>query len=98
MRCLKQNVLFRLSGGDWREVQANLGMAALLMPRSLFVQKADEVSRQRRFQCKGLLRESFEAEQLTAQMATLFAVSRQAASIRLETLRFFVAAGQQQLL
>src|SRR5205823_2811941 len=36
MRCLKKNVLFRGGTSDWREVQANMGMAALLMPDSIF--------------------------------------------------------------
>src|SRR5882724_4003004 len=31
MRCLKGDVLFRDGATDWREVQANRGMAALLM-------------------------------------------------------------------
>ena len=37
-RCMKRDVLFRGSGtSDWREIQANMGMGALLMPRALFV-------------------------------------------------------------
>ena len=36
MRCLKTNVLFRGGGTDWREAQANRGMAALLMPKTIF--------------------------------------------------------------
>ncbi len=36
MRCLKRD--FGVTGrGDWREVQANRGMAALLMPREVFL-------------------------------------------------------------
>jgi hypothetical protein len=36
-RCLKRDVVYGRMGSDWREVQANMGMAALLMPRPLFV-------------------------------------------------------------
>ena len=40
LRCLKREVTYRTIGRDWREVQANRGMAALLMPKTLFLKAA----------------------------------------------------------
>jgi hypothetical protein len=36
-RCMKRDVLFRGTTSDWREIQANMGMAALVMPKTLFI-------------------------------------------------------------
>ena len=36
LRCATDAVMFRRGGSDWREIQANMGMAALLMPRTIF--------------------------------------------------------------
>ena len=85
MRCLKKNVLFRGRANDWREVQANMGMAALLMPQSLFRAVGARVIANLQLPSDGLLTGSSVAARLTAEMATLFDVSRQAACIRLET-------------
>ena len=99
MRCLKKNVLFR--GGaanDWREVQANMAMAALLMPQSLFKPLAAKVAEKHRLTAKTLIAGSPTTATLMAQMAELFDVSRQAAGIRLETLGIVSAAGQPWLI
>ncbi len=99
MRCLKKNVLFRGSGtNDWREVQANMGMAALLMPQSPFRQLAGKVAEQRRLATESLTIGSSPAATLAAEMAALFDVSRQAARIRLETLGILSPAGQPLLI
>ena len=99
MRCLKKNVLFRGGGtNDWREVQANMGMAALLMPQSLFRQLAAKVAEQHSQATESLIIGSGPAAVLTAEMAALFDVSRQAARIRLETLGILSAAGQPSLI
>ncbi len=99
MRCLKKNVLFRGGGGnDWREVQANMGMAGLLMPHSLYRRLADKVAEQRCLTADALTTGSAAAATLTAEMAALFDVSRQAAGIRLETLGVLSAAGQPWLI
>jgi hypothetical protein len=44
-KCLKRNVRFRGQPNDSREVQANMGMAALLMPRKVFPPPAFRRSR-----------------------------------------------------
>jgi hypothetical protein len=98
MRCLKKNVLFR--GGnaydDWREVQANMGMAALLMPQSLFRSIARELTDQHKLShalCVG----SSGSSELTAELARIFEVSKQAAGIRLQTLGILSPLGQYRL-
>lgn len=82
-RCLKREVLFvGRSGRDPREVQANRGMAALLMPRSLFGSMArDRASRMTEAVLSDVLARAFE-------------VSRQAATIRLGTLGFLEPDGR----
>ena len=93
MRCLKRDVSFR-GTSDWREVQANRGMGALLMPKPLFVAAAraaiggttDPVSAG-----------SPAHTALVAGLASRFAVSRQAAGIRLEALAILTPRGQGSL-
>src|SRR5208337_3580441 len=99
MRCLKKNVLFRGGGtNDWREVQANMGMAALLMPQSPFRQLAGKVAEQHRLAAQALTIGSAPAATLTAEMAALFDVSRQAVGIRLEALGILSPAGHPWLI
>jgi len=98
MRCLKKDVLFRSGGAnDWREVQANMGMAALLMPQSLFRRLAARVEEARHLSAEALSSGSAAAATLSAEMAALFDVSKQAAGIRLQTLRILSSAGQPWL-
>ncbi len=78
LRCLKRDLGPRARNADWREVQANKGMAALLMPRKLF----GKVARSTLTDCSEDTRAASKA------LATRFAVSRQAATIRLRTLGF----------
>lgn len=76
-RCLKRDVAYRSGGGDWREVQANRGMAALLMPKTSFLRAAaEELDR------GGGLQAS------TSRLAQRFEVSRVATAIRLATFGF----------
>jgi hypothetical protein len=92
-RCLKRDVSYR-PVSDWREVQANQGMAALLMPRALFLQ----VSRSE-IDCMypgGVLPHNHE-ERLAAVLSSRFQVSRQAARIRLQTLGVVPTPGQGRL-
>jgi len=94
MRCLKRDVGYgRRANADWREVQANRGMAALLMPRRVF----HRVTR-RELADIGISRSALKAgdpklTHLVRRLAERFEVSRQAASIRLSTLRYVEASG-----
>lgn len=98
MRCLKGNVLFRGRANDWREVQANMGMAALLMPQSIFRRVADKAVADSSLSADVLVVGSPAAANLAAEVATLFDVSKQAAGIRLETMGFFSPTRQPRLI
>jgi hypothetical protein len=90
MRCLKRDVGPASRSTDWREIQANRGMAALLMPRATFRRVA--------FQCisaqslTNLVPDSPSTAALASAMAEVFAVSKQAATIRLETVDVITSA------
>lgn len=97
MRCLKANVLFRDGAADWREVQANRGMAALLMPRALFQRIAAAAAARLAISPDDLVVGSLAAQRLAAEIAPLLEVSKQAARIRLETLGLLIIPGQARL-
>lgn len=85
MRCLKREVTFVKGAGDWREVQANRGMAGLLMPKSIF-QEVASLEFDRLGLVVGIASDSDSSNRVAAALAGRFEVSRQAASIRLVTL------------
>ena len=96
-RCMKRDVLFRGSGtSDWREIQANMGMGALLMPKALFVaafrQEMEELNLDR------LDKGSAVISTLVGRLATRFKVSKQATIIRFETLELLSQPGQAIIL
>lgn len=96
LRCLKRDVVYGRMVSDWREVQANMGMAALLMPRSLFVAVC-----QKEISLLGTGRvyaNTPEAQTLAACLSRAFQVSRQAAMIRLKTLDVLAIPGQEYLM
>jgi hypothetical protein len=85
MRCLKREVTFVKAVSDWREVQANRAMAALLMPKSIF-QEVARLEFDRLRQLVGTALTSDSSDRVAGTLSGRFDVSRQAASIRLETL------------
>ena len=95
-RCLKRDVAYSGRGSDWREVQANMGMAALLMPRTVFT----AATRQEllRLGVDRVMRDTVEAADLARRLAGAFEVSGQAAMIRLQTLELLGVPGQNYLL
>jgi hypothetical protein len=94
-RCMKRDVLFRGTASDWREVQANMGMAALLMPKDLFIAafRQELVNQGVGRVDKG----SAAAIALESRLATRFKVSKQATGIRFETLELLIQKGQAML-
>ncbi len=98
MRCLKREVSFTPRNYDWREVQANRAMAALLMPRGQFRELA-----KRRLEGMGISESlpisanSHEAAVLAGSLASELAVSRTAASLRLAALGFTASNGSSLL-
>lgn len=94
MRCMKKNVLFRSGGRDPREVQANMGMAALLMPERFFASLVGQVVSEAGMNSTELVVGSPEATELATIIRDRCGVSRQAALIRLETTRAISPRGQ----
>lgn len=90
-RCLKREVTFR-PASDWREVQANQGMAGLLMPRSIFATFARAEIEKLHPAADRIPAGAEDA--VAAILAPKFEVSRQAARIRLTTLGFVAAKDQ----
>jgi IrrE N-terminal-like domain len=95
MRCLKRDVGLASRTTDWREIQANRGMAALLMPRPTFRRVAFQHITAKSL--TDLTAGSPSADTLATEMAAIFEVSRQAASIRLETINIVTPTDVLQL-
>lgn len=74
---------------DWREIQANRGMAALLMPQSIFLRIAAMKGAVRGTQVEP---DSAEGVALIADLATSFEVSKQAAMYRLKGFGLLVSS------
>lgn len=92
-RCMKRDASYR-PVPDWREFQANEGMAAILMPRTVFLSAARREIEQT-FPT-GVIPEGQEWR-IAVPLARLFKVSKQAATIRLATLKLAPATSQEQL-
>jgi hypothetical protein len=89
VRCFRSDIEAGGEARDWREVQANLGMAALLMPRDPFLAFAARIllaSTDPVF--PPLNAQSVRAGSLADALAMRFGTSRQAALIRLVTFGF----------
>ncbi len=89
MKCSKLNVSFNRGPGDWKEVQANRGMASLLMPRSLFpglVHTVVGAGGDDDLLAHVPETDSAAHAKLVKELSKLCEVSREAARIRLETL------------
>ena len=89
MRCLARDVSFGRCHSDWREVQANYGMASLLMPAGVFKAVVQAVVGDNR--CGGTMPpvpdpESAAFREFLIELSRRCGVSQQAARIRLETL------------
>ncbi len=93
-RCLKRDLSFRRVS-DWREVQANQGMAALLMPKSLFAKVARK-ELETFYPGRDKIPPGDE-DRVAQRLAPLFEVSRHATRIRLSTLGFVTPQGQEHL-
>ena len=88
-RCLARDVSFRGANSDWKEVQANMGMAALLMPAEVFSDVVRLVVGARTYNSLTTQipdANSVEHRDFVAELSRRFEVSQQAARIRLVTL------------
>ena len=97
LRCLKRDVGFGRHVSDWKEVQANIGMGALLMPKPVFLAAIDEGRVFLGVADRPIASGSAMHEKLTAILAPRFTVSKQAARIRLESLGIVHPADQPTL-
>ncbi len=97
LRCLKRDVGFGRPVSDWKEVQANMGMGALLMPKPTFVAAAEQGRAFLGVAARPIEAGSATHDELAAILAQRFTVSRQASRIRLESLGIVQAAGQRPL-
>ena len=94
MRCLKRDVGYCVSSSDWREVQANMAIGALLMPKPVIgeVVAAEE---ERLLLGPQLIQEdSLSLQLLVSAVARRFTVSKTAARIRIEGLGRVERRGQ----
>lgn len=88
-RCLARDVSFGSTNSDWKEVQANMGMAALLMPAEVFSDVVRVVVGATTYNSlKTYIPDSssFEYQDIVFELSRRFEVSQQAARIRLTTL------------
>ena len=99
-RCLDRNIWFARGPGDWKEVQANRGMASLLMPSAVFiglvrnildVQPTDDLL------TRVPVADTREFSVLVRDLSNWCQVSQQAASIRLQTLGLTRLSSQPML-
>jgi hypothetical protein len=68
---------------DWKEVQANMGMASLLMPRKLFLSEVRRILEVGDPAFPPFARESEIATRLTDELSVTFQASREATGFRL---------------
>jgi len=94
--CLGQEIVFG-GGQDWREYQANRGMAALLMPRTLFITVVRDVLSEIAPGRQPILPQSREYMALKRQVSRRFEVSCQATSIRMTELEGTLSLAQPRL-
>ena len=95
MRCLKRDVGYSVARADWREVQANRGMAALLMPPTLFKRIVRSELNDLGRAASELCADAPLTPAVALRLAEKLDVSRQAVLIRLETLGFTSPAGSR---
>lgn len=94
-RCLKRDVAHGGGASDWREVQANQAMAALLMPKSFFL-KIARAHIEQLFPGVDMLTAG-QDDRVAARLGPVLEVSKQAARIRLTTLGLVESKGQTRL-
>ena len=89
LRCLMRDVSFTRGNYDWKEVQANRGMAALLMPSRIFrnsVRNIAKATTVNDLAAEIPVSDSHEFSGFLLDLSRRWEVSQEAARIRLETL------------
>ena len=85
LRCQRTEVQAGSQAHDWREVQANMGMAGLLMPRWLYLAEARTILERRGPVFPPLDPAEPDGMALADELAVRFGVSHQASALRLVT-------------
>lgn len=98
MRCLKRDVGYAARNADWREVQANKGMAALLMSARLFKRVVRQEVQALGISLSSLTPGAPTTAVLVRRVAQQLGVSRQATEIRLRTTGVVGADGAPSLI
>ena len=88
IRCPRASFEIPTTSCDWREVQANMGMASLLMPRELLDREAAEAFGRRGATMPPVSAGEPWLDLVVAVLASRFKVSKQASRIRLETMGY----------
>lgn len=96
MRCLKRDVGYS-GGSDWREVQANKAIGALLMPRLVIGAVLTAEMQRLNLPAEPMQPDSPGVGTLVSAVARRFTVSKTAARIRLEGVRAISQRGQASL-
>ena len=99
-RCFRWDIVTAKTPGDWREVQANRGMAGLLMPERPFTALIRKLLGARRSDDLLVMIHSMDPhdfKELIVELSRLCEVSQQAAFIRMKSLGFVRDAGEQFL-
>lgn len=97
MLCREEGLGTGTYSGDWWEFQANVAMAAFLMPRTDFVQHSGAWAAANGVASPAVARDGRHHAEYIAHMADLFHVSRQAAKIRADGLALGFRPDQRQL-
>lgn len=96
MRCLKRDVNYH-GGSDWREVQANMAIGALLMPKPLVARVVAAEMGKIGIGKQAVDPAPLNIERLVSILAQRFTVSKQAAHIRIESTGLIDQHGQALL-
>ena len=94
MRCLKRNVGYCIGATDWREVQANMAIGALLMPRPIFAKVVAQEEEKLLLGPQPIQEEAPELRSLVSAVARRFQVSKASAKIRIEGIGRIERRGQ----
>ena len=86
IKCFDSDIGFDIGAYDWREYQANRGMAALLMPRQVFLEVAKTEISRLASHGQPIWPGTGSHSALVRRLSAKFEVSQHAASIRLKAL------------
>ena len=97
MRCLKRDVGYCVGSSDWREVQANMAIGALLMPKPVIGEVVAAEEERLLLGARPIDENSPKLQMLVSAVARRFMVSKAAARIRIEGLGRVERWGQSSL-